>query len=311
MTNDVAPLIASETDAEAPSVAFVTVSYGPDRDRCGLLCRSLDALAPQSFEHLIVVDRGDLPLFRDLEAGRRRVVATEDVLPRRVRRVETRRLGLRSNIFVQLGKPIRGWLVQQLVKLAISRDVSADVIVHADSDVALVRRFQPGSLVDGEGRTRLYCEPDAIDGGLPGHVKWHRTAEALLGLPERSLPLPDFITSLVPWKRANALALLDHLDSRSRRSWMSAVANAWDVSEYVLYGRFVTDVLGGDGRQFATTSSLCKDYWATVPLSEPEIEELLETMAPEEVGLSITAKAGMEPPSYESLLRRRWTTAAR
>ena len=41
-----------------PSVAFVTVSYGPDRDRCALLSRSLEALAP-SVEHWIVVDRAD------------------------------------------------------------------------------------------------------------------------------------------------------------------------------------------------------------------------------------------------------------
>ena len=95
---------------------------------------------------------------------------TEDVLPKRVLRIGTRRLGLRSNVFLQLGRPIRGWLVQQLAKLAISREITADVIVHADSDVALVRPFDPSMLVDHEGRIRLFCAPDAIGDALPGRV---------------------------------------------------------------------------------------------------------------------------------------------
>src|SRR5688500_2960121 len=38
------------TYAVTPTVAFVTISYGPDRDRCVLLRRSMEALAP-SVEH--------------------------------------------------------------------------------------------------------------------------------------------------------------------------------------------------------------------------------------------------------------------
>ena len=277
----------------APTVAFVTVSYGPDRDRCRLLCRSMDALAPAVSDHVIIVDRADLPKFRELESGRRRIVATEDVLPKRVWRLEARRVGLRSNVFLHLGKPVRGWLVQQLVKLAASREIAADVIVHADSDVVLVRPFDAESLVDAKGRIRLYRAPGLIDERLPEHVRWHRTAEQLLGLAPGEIPLPDYITSLVPWRRENAVALLDYLDGRFRRSWMRAISSAWDFSEYVLYGRFVSDVLGDEASQFACASSLCRDYWGHEPLSEAEIEDLLQDMSAGQVGLSITAKAGM------------------
>jgi uncharacterized protein DUF6492 len=291
-----------------PSVAFVTVSYGADRDRCSLLCRSVDILAPANTEHVIIVDRADLPLFRELESGPRRIVVTEDVLPKRVWRVDARRVGLRSNVFLQLGKPIRGWLLQQLVKLAACREVAADVIVHADSDVALVRRLTAGSLVDAEGRVRLYCAPGAIDERLPEQVGWHRTAERLLGIEQRTIPLPQYITSLVPWRRDNAIGLLDRLDRRFRRSWMRSISSAWDFSEYILYGRFVSDVLGNAGGHFATASSLCRDYWSREPLSEAQIEELLNGMSEDEVGISITAKAGMSPEMYAPQLERRWTT---
>jgi hypothetical protein len=294
------------TKDNAPSVAFVTVSYGPDRERCELLCRSLDELAPSS-EHLIIVDRADLPQFHDMESGRRRVVTTEGLLPGHVVRVATRRLGLRSNLFLHAGKPIRGWLIQQLAKLASSREVDCDVIVHADSDVALLRPFDPRSLVDEDGRVRLYRAPDMIDESLPDHVRWHRSAENLLGLATSPLPLPDYITSLVPWRRANAIALLDFLDSH-RRSWMRAIAGAWNFSEYMLYGRFVSNVLGEvRAGQFVSSTSLCRDYWGPEALSHEQIEELLDSVADDQFGVSITAKAGMPAALYAQQIERRWT----
>jgi hypothetical protein len=141
------------------------------------------------------------------------------------------------------------------------------------------------------------------------HVRWHRTAERLLGLPTTPIPLPDYIGGLVVWRRENAAALLDFLDSRFRRSWMNAITNAWDVSEYILYGRFASDILGEAGAQFVTTSRLCRDYFGPGPLSEADVEELIAGMSYDQVGLSITAKAGMSPDSYSAVLERHWATA--
>ncbi len=184
------------------------------------------------------------------------------------------------------------------------------MIVHADSDVALVRPFDAKSLVDAEGRVRLYRAPGRIDESMPEHVRWHRTAEHLLGLDPSPIPLPDYITSLVPWRRENAVALLDFLDGRFRRSWMRAISSAWDFSEYILYGRFVSDVLGERRRPVSPPpSSLCRDYWGPEPLTEAQIEDLLDGMSEDQVALSITAKAGMKPESYASVLERRWATA--
>ena len=56
-------------------------------------------------------------------------------------------------------------------------------------------------------------------------------------------PPSDYITSFVPWRRDNAVALLEHIERMTGRSWLRAIASAWDVSEYTLYGRFVTDEL--------------------------------------------------------------------
>jgi hypothetical protein len=152
---------------------------------------------------------------------------------------------------------------------------------------------------------RLYAQPDAVDETLPNHLLWHTSAERLLGIGRAGLPLPDFITSLVPWRRQNAVALLRHVERNTGRHWLRALAAAWDVSEYTLYGRFATDVLGERAGQYVTSSSLCRDYWTPVPLSRQELETFLDGIGPEEIGVSITAKAGMTPGAYAEVLERR------
>ena len=198
----------------AASVAFLTVSYAPDRDRCAFLSRSLDALAP-SVEHYIVVDRADRRLFASLENRRTTLLTKEEVLPIWLQRVNTLRIGLHSNLWMQArGKPIRGWLVQQLVKLAFAERLETEVLVHADSDVVLMRPFELSSVVDGEGRVRLCMKADAIDAGLPNHVRWHRTAERLLAIGRAELPLPDFISG---WSRGDASMPSPSLGTSSAR----------------------------------------------------------------------------------------------
>jgi hypothetical protein len=297
---------SSGTHAVTPTVAFVTISYGPDRDRCVLLRRSMEAFAP-AVEHWIVVDRADLRLFRSLQNNRTTLVTTEDVLPVWLRRLDLRRIGFRSNMWIQArGKPVRGWLVQQLIKLALAEELTAEILLYADSDVVLLRPFQASSVIDPVGRVRLYARPEAVDETLPNHLLWHRSAEKLLGIGPARLPLPDFITSLVPWQRQNAVALLAHVEKETGRHWLRALATAWNVSEYTLYGRFVCDVLGESSGQYATSSSLCRDYWTPVPLSARELAAFIDGIGPDEIGVSITAKAGMRPADYVGLLERRW-----
>jgi Family of unknown function (DUF6492) len=298
--------VLEQHDVVTPSVAFVTPSYRLDRDRCALLSRSLEACAPDA-EHWIVVDRGDLPLFRSLQSARTNVVAKEEVLPRWVRRIDTLRIGLRSNVWLQAhGRPIRGWLLQQLIKLAVAEELTADVLVHADSDVVLVRPFSISSVIDGDDQVRLYELPDEIDETLPDHILWHRSAEKLLGIEHAESPMPDFISSLVPWKRENAVALLEHIERTTGRHWLPALAAASDVSEYTLYGRFAQDVLGESAGQFVSPTPLCHDYYKRVPLAVPELEALLDRVGEEEVAVSLTSKAGMKPDDYVELLEGRW-----
>jgi hypothetical protein len=292
------------------SVVFVTPSYRLDVERCTLLNSSLEACAT-SFEHWIVVDHGDLPLFRHLKNNRTTVVAKEEVLPLWVRRLDTLKIGLRSNVWVQArGLPIRGWLVQQLVKLAVAEQLSADVLVYADSDVVLVRPFSADRVIDRGGRVRLYERPDCIDGRMPDHVRWHRSSEKLLGIEPANLPMPDFISSLVAWKRHNVLAMLEHLERTTGRHWLRALAGAWDVSEYTLYGRFVQDVFAATADQVVSSSPLCLDYYERAPLTVSELTAFLDSVSKETVAVSLTSTAGMKPEDYVELFEGQWNLSA-
>ena len=89
--------------------------------------------------------------------------------------------------------------------------------------------------------------------------------------------------------------------------WLRAIARrCWDVSEYTLYGRFVTDVLGGSGHFMG--ASLCRDYWTRTPLTPTELDVFLEGLAPDQIAVQITAKAGMDPADYAASIERRWAT---
>jgi Family of unknown function (DUF6492) len=286
------------------SVAFVTKSYTPDLERCELLCRSIELLAPGA-SHWIIVDSRDLAAFRGLENATTRIVTTEELLPRRIRRLELHGTG--KNIWLSARTPpIRGWLVQQLAKFAIALEAREDVLVHADSDIVLIRPFREAMLTDERGALRLFRVPATVGDELPSHVRWHRTAERLLGIPPRSVPLPDYISGLVPWRRELAVSLLDAIEARSGRDWMRTLARARHVSEYVLYGRYVEDALDRSNGGPGSSVSLCRCYWGSEPLSTPELESFIDEATPEEVAVMISAKAGMKPEDYAGVLERRW-----
>jgi hypothetical protein len=287
------------------SVAFVTKSYAPDLERCELLCRSIEKLA-RGTRHWIIVDSHDLNAFRHLENATTRIVTTEELLPRRIRKFEV--YGTGKNIWLGARtRPIRGWLVQQLAKFAIALLADEDVLVHADSDIVLIRPFRDAMLTDESGAVRLFSVPGTIGDELPGHIRWHRTAEQLLGIPQRPVPLPDYISGLVPWRRDIAVSLLEQVEARSGRDWMRTLARAQHVSEYVLYGRFVEDVLGRSNGRPGDSISFCRCYWGSEPLSNQELESFMDDASPEEVALMVSANAGMRPVDYAEVLERRWS----
>ena len=183
-------------------VAFVTPSYRLDRERCALLNRSLEACAtvvraldrrrPRRPPACSAPSQSNRTNCRGQGGG---------APPLWVRRVDTLRLGLRSNVWLQArGRPIRGWLLQQLVKLAVAESLSTDVLVHADSDVV-----SDPSVLGRCGRPRRRSGPAVR--GVPDYVDEAHARprplasvgrENLLGVGPADIPMPDYISTSRP-----------------------------------------------------------------------------------------------------------------
>jgi hypothetical protein len=269
-------------------LAVVTPSYAPDFELCHDLNASVIAYTPQNVTHHIVTPRRDLELFSQLCGPRTEVWPVDHLLPKHF--VPVPRANFCLNVR-RVALPVRGWVMQQLVKLQAAAEIGADVLLLADSDVLLVRPVTLDTF-RRNGRLRLYRKDAAIDERLPRHLTWHDTARRLLGVPPAKPPLPDYVSALNVWDRATVLALRDHIQQTTGKPWLDAMAAQVHVSEFILYGVFVDEVLGRRGQVEPTDSMLCHSYWDPYPLNLNAAERFVQSKPDNDVAVMISAKSG-------------------
>lgn len=277
---------------------IITPSYAPDFERCKLLCWSIEKFVSPPVAHYIIVDQRDLPLFLQLKGPNTEIITKESILPWWIKR-----LPFVNNVWLSLKTiPLRGWLLQQIVKIATALYIDEDVSVFVDSDVVFVRPFNFQSLVR-EDQVRLYDEPNGNFIGMPLHFKWHQSASRLLGLPPIDMPAPDYIDHLITWRRDNVLKLCQHIESVSGRGWMETLTSSWHLSEYILYGTFIDHVLKEQSGHYCDAQKLCHDYWSTLSMSDEQLQNFIAEIQPEHVAVMISAKANMSVQQYQNLLK--------
>ncbi len=279
---------------QCPRVVFITPSYEGDFERCRLLCDSMDRMARQPIEHLLLVADHDVAQFRALEGPHRRMIADGELLPDwliAVRPPLGRKPAWRwiTRALTRPIWPMSGWHVQQLRKLLVARLTSADVLVMADSDSVFVRPFGPELFMDAQQRVRLYAAPDGIGNNQAkwsDHQAWTRSAAALLDLPEPGFPATDYISNLAIWRRDHALALIKHVESSTGLEFVEAMGRRRTFSEYQLYGAFAEEVLGGAGHFIATTP-LSHTYWDGHALNEATLARFADNLGSDQIALCI------------------------
>lgn len=303
------------------SFAIITPSYSLDFQRCLLLCKTIDQHCLIPVKHYIIVDRQDFKLFQPLQNQNREIITVESVLPWWIKKVSFLKNGWIS--FKTL--PLRNWIIQQIVKLAIAEYVTEDVLVFVDSDVAFIRPFNlqnfvregkdasPGcgaspkdSPVSGAcvvRQIRLFCEPNAIDASTEPLAKWCEVGNKLLGLPPVTYPTANYLGNIITWKRDNVFKLYRHLEKVSGKSWIETIANSWHLSEYMLYGIFVDSILKETSQQYHDSQKICHDYWQNYPMSPEELKDFLAKIPSEHIAVMISAKSGMNPQDYAPLLK--------
>lgn len=276
------------------TLALVTPSYGPDFERCQLLSRSVERHVAAPSRHLILVEHRDWKRFSALRSEFTEVLLVEDFVPSWLHRLPFSNSVLLSTRTL----PVRSWIWQQLVKLSIAAHVEEDVLVFLDSDVLFVRDFDPACLIE-DGKTRFFRAPGAAQ--LESHKRWHQSAGRLLGLSPCDYFGADYIGDIVTWRTEHVKAMHRHIENESGTSWQKAIARTWHLSEYILYGVFVDQILKG-GEHFETQEALCQISWNYKVDDLRSLERVFDEIKPEHVAVMVDAKLGIPAAHYAPLI---------
>jgi hypothetical protein len=285
------------TKEEDRSFAMVTKSYLPDLKRCELLSESLDHCAPH-VSHYLIVDRHDWSAFRHLQGGRRRLIESEALL-----KGWMLRLPGRTGFWLSLSAPpVRGWIMQQILKIAAIEAVPERTLVFCDSDTAFFRSFDRNDfLVDGK-MGLIDFDFDDRDTRL-----WTAAARRLLGVSSDKMGLGyrNHVGYVVGWNRETVKAMQQRIEATTGLSWQIALARTINFSEYMIYGTFVREVLGYSLVDHApSTVPLVKGAWGAT--TDSAIAEFFATFDPRTLAVMIHSKDRIDPSRYRAHLERFW-----
>lgn len=284
------------------ATAVVTPSYVHDFERCRLLCETLDNHVTGFTHHYILVEQRDVALFRQLQGPHRTIVDERELLPSWLRPMNDPSSLFRRRIWLSLKtKPLRGWHVQQLRRIAIAGHVSQDVLVFCDSDVVFVKPFDCGAF-RRDGKVRLFRRDDTMHGEVRyDHRVWSRNAGLALGIASPDVSPHDYITTLIAWRRDTVLAMCRRIEEQQGRGWVEALGSTRRFSECLIYGRYVDEVLGGAGH-FHGAEEYCHVHWFGETLSDQGFCDFVAGMTPEQVAVGVQSFLGVDAARIRQLI---------
>jgi len=279
------------------SIAIVTPTYWRDLSRCELLAESLDRCAP-SIPHYLIVDRRDRQIFAHLIHGQRKIIESESLLDSRFWQIPGK-----SGWWLSLSAPpVRGWMMQQIKKIAAIKAIPEQTLIFCDSDSAFFRRFRRDDLLV-QGKVGL------LDAGYVNEDirRWTMTSRRLLGLPHSDGGYRNYVGYLVCWNRNTVKALQDRLEQVAKTQWQLALARNYTLSEYTLYGVFVREFMGYDATDHTPSDvPLIKQLLGQD--SSNAIDDFFSDFDPRTIGIMVHSKAGIEPHQFRGRLEQLWST---
>lgn len=256
---------------------LVTPTYAPDYQRCKAMLKSSEQWVTSVDEHLLIVDHNDLDLFRSLQNPRVRVICKEEVLPLGLYRIPLQKRWWLTNCSL----PVRGWILQQIIKLAVAKQSHADAVIFADSDLMFINPLDLNNLWR-HGQLRLYRterRPHLYKN--PRYRNWYGFSCRSFDLGEPEHQAGAYIVQLATMRPEMTAKLCDALEKKYAQPWYQALLNTWDFSEYVLYGCFVESYINQHGERhsghYLTDKELCHSSWFYEINSEADIEHFVET----------------------------------
>lgn len=276
---------ASAESHPLKNYALVTPSFRLDFERCLLLAESVEAWVAPHVRHYIVVDRRDVKMFQPLASKRTSILIVEETAPTWLFRVP----GFRRLWFSLRSRPVRNWILQQIVKLSVPSVVPEDVLLCTDSDTFFIAAYDPRKF-ERDGKVPLFVETGQ-KGLIPLNDQWHQVAARLLGLPQQASYDTNYIGNVIPWRRDNALAMQRRIEEVAGEPWQVVLASQQVFAEYILYGMFSQMVAGNSAGHWddSVVRTLC--YWGTTPLSIEALRKLKQEREERFHSLMISAKS--------------------
>ncbi|WP_375776989.1 DUF6492 family protein [Bradyrhizobium sp. ma5] len=273
-------------------VALLTPTYGRDLEICTLLCESVDRHVTSFSRHYLLVPDCDLPLFAPLTSERRIIIPASSFLPDWLRPLPRMIQRKRRQFWWSLrAKPVNGWHVQQILKIAATIALPYERFCILDSDIVFFRDFDL-SRFQYPNTIPLLKMVDAVTADQPRHSRWLETSHQLIGLPTPPFPAPDFIGHIIFWDKQTTRALAERIEAVSGMSWIEALCRTREFSEYLLYGFFVENDESAALRHSDVPKTPCVSYWDDPTLSKDELTRLLLRANRDDVAFSIASFSG-------------------
>jgi len=266
--------------------ALVTPSYWMDVERCRLLIESTERWVSPALRHYLIIANRDVPLFKPMLTSRTTLVVVEDIIPKWLFRLP----GMRRFWFSLKTRPVKNWILQQIVKLSAPGVVSEDVLLFADSDMFFIAPFDAAAF-EREGQVPLFLETGQR-GLIPNNDLWQSNCSRLLGIPVEQQYDTNYVGQLIWWRRQNALQTVQRVEEVAGRSWQQSIARMSAFSEYILYGLHSHKILGERSGHWhdGTVRTLC--YWGTDTLDLQALQAFAAKRTPEQHSAMVSAKSG-------------------
>lgn len=109
-------------------------------------------------------------------------------------------------------KVVRGWILQQVIKLSADKLTDADGIVFVDSDVAFIRPFGTATFLR-HNKLHLHREPDCMPHSDQRFQAWYDVAADLLGIARAPFRGESVIAGIFHWRRARLRELQSRIET--------------------------------------------------------------------------------------------------
>jgi hypothetical protein len=277
------------SNSEMTSVALLTPTYARDLALCTLLCESVDRHVASFGKHYLLVPDSDYDLFSRFISDWRTVIPASAFLPSWLKPMPGMFRRKRRQFWWSMrAKPVSGWHVQQLLKIAAAVSLPHERFCILDSDIVFFRDFDLASY-EAPNTIPLFRVTNEVTVEQPHHSRWVETSHQLLGLKAPPLPAPDYIGHIIFWDRNTARAMVSQIERTAGRGWVEALCRTRDFSEYMLYGYFAENERAFAAAHKPVSSTPCVSYWEAPRLDKAGLNRLLSRASRVDVAFSVAS----------------------